>query len=77
MRSMKQYDDSFNRFAAALSLRNTYDPANINFDCLRNSIHFYEDKCGKFSDYGLMYIKNIAEACENHPYEFILRHLEC
>jgi hypothetical protein len=41
-----------------------YDPSNIQFDCLKDSIDHYESKHGKFSDYGLKYIAYFARACE-------------
>lgn len=63
---MKRYDEGFSKFAQTYSISGHYDPKNINFDCLRESIDFYEAKCGRFSDYGLGYIKYIAQACETN-----------
>ena len=67
MKSMQKYDETFSTFASKLSLTGSYDPALINFECLRQSINSYETACGKFTDYGLGYIKYIAQACELHP----------
>lgn len=41
-----------------------YDPANIQFDCLKATIDSFEAKHGRFSDYGFSYIKFLARACE-------------
>lgn len=77
MASMEKYDLSFKRFDEKLSLTGAYDSADIKFDCLRAVIDNYEEKCGKFSDYGLQYVKNFAEACEKHETGRILENLKC
>ena len=63
MASMKQYDSAFNKMSKKLSLKGTYSAEHLNFDCLRKTIDHYEQKCGKFSDYGLQFVKIFAEAC--------------
>ncbi len=63
MASMERYDSTFKAFDQKLKLDGTYDTANINFSCLREVIDTYEQRCGKLSDYGLMYVKNFVEAC--------------
>jgi hypothetical protein len=60
MKSMANYDSTFNKFDATLKLTGHYSAENINFECLRTSIDTYEAKCGKFTDYGLMFVKNFA-----------------
>jgi hypothetical protein len=77
MESMRKYDQTFNKFAASLSINGNYDAKEINFECLRESINSYEAKCGKFSDYGLGYIKYIAQACQVHASSILLEHLKC
>jgi hypothetical protein len=58
--SMKKYDSNFNRFNEKLSLDGKFDEANIKFECLRPAVENYEAKCGKFSDYGLKFVRNLA-----------------
>jgi len=66
MASMQKLDSTFNILNKKLSLTGVYDSANINFECLRETIDSYEQKCGKFSDYGLSFVKHFAEACERY-----------
>lgn len=42
MASMQKYDSSFKQFNQKLNIQGKYDPENIQFDCLRNSITAYE-----------------------------------
>lgn len=74
---MKKYDEVFNEFAKKLEINGEYNAKEINFDCLRESIDSFEAKCGKFSDYGLGYIKYIAHACELHSSSILMEHLRC
>ncbi len=41
-----------------------YDPKNIQFDCLKESIDQFEARNGRTSDYGFIYMQYIARACE-------------
>ena len=41
-----------------------YDVQNINFDCYRESIRFFEDNCAQLQDYPLQYMKYFVENCE-------------
>lgn len=77
MASMERYDSTFKQFDGKLELTGTYDSANINFNCLRDVIDNYEQKCGKLSDYGLMYVKNFVEACEKYETSKVISTLEC
>lgn len=74
---MENYDSTFKQFDTQLELNGSYDSANINFSCLRDVIDSYEQKCGKLSDYGLMYVKNFVEACEKYDTLKVIRTLEC
>ena len=38
-----------------------------NFDCLRQLVDTYEQSCGKFTDYGLKYVKYLVQTCESLP----------
>lgn len=77
MTSMANYDSTFSKFDTTLKLTGNYDAENINFECLRTSIDTYEAKCGKFTDYGLMFAKNFAEACEKFSVEEIAKTISC
>ena len=77
MISMANYDSTFSKFDTTLKLTGNYDAENINFECLRTSIDTYEAKCGKFTDYGLMFAKNFAEACEKFSVEEIAKTISC
>jgi len=35
-----------------------------NFDCLKKSVEFYENSCGRFSEYGLQYARVLVNACD-------------
>jgi hypothetical protein len=77
MQSMKRYDEIFSHFAGALSINGDYSASQINFECLRGTIDAFESQCGKFTDYGLGYIKYIAHACEVHSSSKLLQDLKC
>ena len=63
MADMKRYERIYDKFSKEMNVSGSYDSYNIHFDCLRASIDSFEAKCGKFSDYGLGFIKYIAHAC--------------
>lgn len=41
----------------------TAHPEQIDFDCLEGSITAFETRCHKLSDYGLKYVRALANAC--------------
>jgi len=47
-----------------MSAANDIFPAPRNFDCLRFIMGFVEEKCGRFSDYSLKYVRNLVNICE-------------
>ena len=62
---MQSYQNFFNSFLIdIIGINKKYDAYNINFECLKQSIDYFESKQGKFSDFGLMYISKLARACE-------------
>ena len=63
MRSMQRQDKIYSKLIERYELDGDYDPKNIQFECLRNSIENLEGRCGRTTDYGLMYFKYIAQAC--------------
>lgn len=62
--SMKRLDNIFANFDNSLAINGEHDVENINFECLRTVVDNYEMRCGKFSDYGLKFVRNFARACE-------------
>jgi len=66
MESMQSFDMFFSEFQNKLSFSEVYNSEKINFECLRASIDTYESRCQKFTDYGMIYMKNFASACESH-----------
>jgi legumain len=77
MASMQKYDSAFKHFDSLLHLDGTYDSAEINYDCLRQAVDAHEQHCGRLSDYGLQFVKNMAEACEKHETKDVLAALKC
>lgn len=39
----------------------------MDYNCMRTVMDYYEQQCGRFSDYGLRYAKYFADACERYP----------
>jgi legumain len=77
MASMQRYDNAFKHFDGQLQLNGEYDSANINFDCYREVMQAHEEQCGRLSDYGLKYAKNMVEACEKHEAKDVIAALKC
>ena len=66
MRSMQLNDNIFYSVKHEIGLDGTYDVANINFDCLKDSMNYFEARCGKMSEYAYQYVKLFVESCEKH-----------
>lgn len=77
MVSMQRYDSAFKNFNTDLKLNGEFDSANIDFECLREVVDSHEQQCGRLSDYGLQFVKNMAEACEKHEVQTVLETIEC
>jgi 23S rRNA maturation-related 3'-5' exoribonuclease YhaM len=39
----------------------------MKYDCMRAVMDNHTEKCGRLSDYGLIFAKYYAEACEMYP----------
>lgn len=72
MESMKRYQDVFEKMSLALGVSGDYNANEINFECLRSTVDGFEARCGKFTDYGLGFIKYLSQACESMPAEKIM-----
>lgn len=64
MRSIQFNDNIFYAVKREIGLDGTYDVATIDFDCLKESIDYFEARCGKMSEYAYQYVKLLAESCE-------------
>lgn len=42
----------------------TCNAQSVNQDCLKKAVQGYEASCGKFNDYSLKYVKNLANMCD-------------
>lgn len=59
--SMKDFDNIFSNIRNNYQLiGNIYDEYNINFDCLKTTIDYFEDNFKRFTDYGLIYVDILA-----------------
>lgn len=72
MRSMQHNDNLFYSVRHELGLDGTYDVADIRFDCLKNSMEYFEQRCGKMSEYAYQYVKLLVENCEKHGFARLL-----
>lgn len=61
--SIQNYDRIFSGVAQEFDLDVNAEVKDINFDCLKQRVSLYEEMCGKFSDYGLQYIRTIHNTC--------------
>ena len=62
IKSMKMYDDLFYDYKN-IELTGCDSHYTINNDCLRQGINDFEQQHGKFTDYGLKYVKYLAYEC--------------
>jgi len=63
LNSMKMFDSSFENLSSMLNLDVNAKVEDINFDCLKTRVAMYEEVCGKFSDYGLKYVRYLHFSC--------------
>jgi hypothetical protein len=61
---MSQMDNVFDKIKTELNLTGQYDVENINFDCYRESMNFFEQNCAQLQDYPLQYMKYFVENCQ-------------
>lgn len=64
MNSMQSNDNIFYAIKTQLNLTGQYSPQDINFHCLKESIDYFESRCGKMSEYAYQYVRFFAENCE-------------
>jgi len=63
LESVKLFDQYFDDVAFKFQLNLNEPIGKIDFDCLRARVKMYEKYCGKFTDYGLKYIRYIHYTC--------------
>ena len=47
------------------AVKNGTNPLPTDFECYRNLVNFYDEKCGRLSDYGMKYLKLMVAECES------------
>lgn len=60
---IKNTDSIFELFNKRFEVANGEIIYKINYDCLRNSINIYKNKCKIWGEYDLVFARNIAVAC--------------
>jgi hypothetical protein len=63
--SRRVTDEIFVDFNKLLGLSSTEKSTPTNFDCLRETVKVIDDECGGLGEYGMKYIQNLVNACEN------------
>lgn len=59
--SRKLFDDMFTNIQSVHE--NLPIAQDTDFDCYKNLINHFEEKCGKFSDYGMKYMRSFYDIC--------------
>jgi hypothetical protein len=60
MREMQRIDDIFFHLSQILNLKGQYSPRHMNYECMRAVMDNHTKKCGRLSDYGLIFAKYYA-----------------
>ena len=66
MLDMQRLDSIFSKLGSRLHVTGDYSPRTMNYDCMRKVMDNHTNNCGRLSDYGLIYAKYYAEACERY-----------
>lgn len=74
---MQKIDSSFVNLVEKFNLDGNYNVEKLDNDCMRAVLADYEEKCGRLTDYGLIYAKYFAQACENHSAGAISSLIKC
>jgi len=61
--SVNRFDEHFRVVALQFQLNLDAPVGKIDFDCLKARVKMYEKYCGKFTDYGLQYVRYIHHTC--------------
>lgn len=74
---MQRLDDIFFHVAHELNVTGEYSPRHMNYECMRTVMDYHTTKCGKLSDYGLMFAKYYADACHSYSAGKIIEKILC
>jgi len=58
MKDMQRLDDIFYDLIQKFKLTGKYSARHMNYECMRTVMDNHTEKCGRLSDYGLMFDKN-------------------
>lgn len=61
--SRKTFDDIFANIR--VHHENVAMAKDTDFDCYKNIINYFEATCGKFSEYGMKYMRSFYDVCQN------------
>jgi len=61
--SIQRFDGIFTGFASRFGLNVNEPVGHIDFDCLKARVSMYEEVCGRFTDYGLKYVRYLHQTC--------------
>ena len=74
---MQRIDKMFAPYIEEKQLTGNYDAYKIQFQCMREVLGNLEERCGRLTDYGLIYVKYIAEGCETMSSHAIQGMISC
>jgi hypothetical protein len=77
MKEMQRIDDIFFHIIQKFKLTGQYSARHMNYECYRTVMNHHTEKCGLLSDYGLIFAKYYAEACERIPAGAVLENIHC
>jgi legumain len=61
--SIQRFDGIFAGFTSRFGLDVNQPLGDIDFDCLKARVSMYEEVCGRFTDYGLKYVRHLHFSC--------------
>jgi legumain len=61
--SIQRFDSRFGGIANRFGLNLDMPIGHIDFDCLKTRVAMYEEVCGRFTDYGLKYVRYLHQTC--------------
>jgi len=64
--SMHRLDAIFGGMTQELGLNLEAGPQRIDFDCYKKRMEIYQNLCGRLTDYGLKFAKNIQMTCSQN-----------
>lgn len=65
--SRQRYDNLFSQFGLSTYVHESPQ----DFDCLRMMVGHVDDQCGRWTSYGLKYVKHLANICDSYSLDDI------